>query len=78
MAREHQRVAGGQGLRAVGTERAPIDGSHAEIEGLEIEAMEGQGRRHRITHVRVTRTHEDDRDEAQTVAADGSGTKEED
>ena len=66
------------GLLSKLIDRVPIDGSHAEIEGLEIEAMEGQGRRHRITHVRVTRTHEDDRDEAQTVAADGSGTKEED
>lgn len=35
--------------------RVPIDGSNAAIEGLNIEAMEGQGRRHRITHVRVTK-----------------------
>lgn len=35
--------------------RVPIDGSNARIEGLIIEAMEGQGRRHRITHVRVTK-----------------------
>jgi hypothetical protein len=56
----------------------PIDGSHASIEGLEIEAMEGQGRRHRITHVRVTRTHENSRHAQRTAAAEGSGTKEED
>lgn len=36
-------------------DRVPIDGSSAAIEGLNIEAMEGQGRRHRITHVRVTK-----------------------
>lgn len=35
--------------------RVPIAGSTARLEGLRIEALEGQGRRHRITHVRVTK-----------------------
>jgi CBS domain containing-hemolysin-like protein len=52
------------GLLSKLIDRVPIDGSRAEIEGLAIEAMEGQGRRHRITHVRVTRTHEDSRDDS--------------
>ncbi|WP_413334886.1 hemolysin family protein [Brevibacterium sp. GP-SGM9] len=34
--------------------RVPIAGSTAKISGLRIEAMEGQGRRHRIAHVKVT------------------------
>lgn len=35
--------------------RVPIAGSTATISGLRIVALEGHGRRHRITHVRVTR-----------------------
>ncbi|UVI37909.1 hemolysin family protein [Brevibacterium spongiae] len=65
------------GLLSKLIDRVPIDGSHASIEGLNITAMEGQGRRHRITHVRVTR-NADDTAEAKTVAAGSPGTKEED
>ena len=35
--------------------RVPIAGSSAEIAGLRLTALEGQGRRHRIAHVTVTR-----------------------
>ena len=35
--------------------RVPIAGSSAHIAGLRLTALEGQGRRHRIAHVRVTR-----------------------
>nr|WP_284711173.1 hemolysin family protein [Brevibacterium sp. XM4083] len=35
--------------------RVPIAGSTAHIAGLRLTALEGQGRRHRITHVKVTR-----------------------
>ena len=64
------------GLLSKLIDRVPIDGSHASIEGLEIEALEGQGRRHRITHVRVTRTDTDTTAEAtQTTDATGSGTQ---
>ena len=67
------------GLLSKLIDRVPIDGSHASIAGLNIEAMEGQGRRHRITHVRVTRTEDTTTDEAMLDAAAGSpGTKEED
>lgn len=69
------------GLLSKLIDRVPIDGSHATIEGLDIEAMEGQGRRHRITHVRVRRTEDDsiaeDRD-VETAGAQRSGAKEED
>jgi CBS domain containing-hemolysin-like protein len=67
------------GLLSKLIDRVPIDGSRASIEGLEIEALEGQGRRHRITHVRVTRTDTniDTADEAtQTAEPAGSGTQE--
>src|SRR5699024_9333261 len=64
------------GLLSKLIDRVPIDGSHASIEGLEIEALEGRGRRHRITHVRVTRTDTDTAVEAtQTAEAAGSGTQ---
>src|SRR5699024_9542749 len=67
------------GLLSKLIDRVPIDGSHAIIEGLEIEALAGQGRRHRSTHVRVTRTDTDidTADEArQTAETAGSGTQE--
>lgn len=69
------------GLLSKLIDRVPIDGSHATIEGLDIEAMEGQGRRHRITHVRVRRTTEDSAAEARAVETAGAkrfGAKEED
>jgi CBS domain containing-hemolysin-like protein len=64
------------GLLSKLIDRVPIAGSHASIEGLNIEAMEGQGRRHRITHVKVTRT--DDAETVPTAGAGAPGMKEED
>ncbi|MCT1828512.1 hemolysin family protein [Brevibacterium luteolum] len=46
------------GLLSKAIDRVPIAGAHATISGLYIEAMPGQGRRHRITHVRVRRERE--------------------
>ncbi|GAA2008759.1 hemolysin family protein [Brevibacterium samyangense] len=47
------------GLLAKEIDRVPIAGSTAVIAGLRIEALPGSGRRHRITHVLVSRDEQE-------------------
>ncbi|GAA4285371.1 hemolysin family protein [Brevibacterium daeguense] len=52
---EDETVSTVGGLLAKEIGRVPIEGSTAVIAGLRLQALPGQGRRHRITHLTVTR-----------------------
>ncbi|WP_349828017.1 hemolysin family protein [Brevibacterium litoralis] len=56
---EEEDVTTVGGLLAKEIDRVPIAGSAATVAGLDIVALPGSGRRHRITHVRVTRAPEE-------------------